>query len=217
MKPLEELVKRGAPDDVGNVRSATSLEGVRLEEASIQKGNCSELNGQAASIRPGTVQGAEEKRPQEIAMDSPPPRDAAIDLLCQELFATGEPAFGLNEVQEEDPGELQQSEAVAVAALHPTGQLFCHVLQGGPELPEEAASDRLGRKCIRRPSGKGHWSSARAAGQPGKRAYNLRIWIEKVQLQMRETIKGRGNCEPASGTIQGKHDCRLTPSADPTS
>jgi hypothetical protein len=91
------------------------------------------------------------------------------------------------------------------------------MFQGRPELPEEAASDRLGRECIRRPSGKGHRSSARAAGQPGKRAYNLRIWIEKVQLQMRETIKGRGNGEPASGTIQGKHDCRLTPSTNPTS
>jgi hypothetical protein len=124
MKSLEELVKGVAPDDVGNVRPATSFEGVRLEQASIEKGNSPELKSQAASTRPGTIQGAEEERPQEVAMDSPPPRNAAIDLLCQEPFAAGEPAFGLNEVQEEDPGELKQSEAVAVATLHPTGQRF---------------------------------------------------------------------------------------------
>ena len=62
MKPLEELVERGAPDNVGNVSPVTSLEGVRLEEAPIQKGNCPKLSSEATSICPGTVQSAEEER-----------------------------------------------------------------------------------------------------------------------------------------------------------
>jgi hypothetical protein len=136
-------------------------------------------------------------------MDSAAACYAAIDLLCEEPFATGEPAFRLNEVQEENPGELQQGQTVAIAALHPTGQLCGHAFQGGSELPEEPTSDRLGRESIRRTSGKGHCSSAPAAGQPGKRAYDLRIGIGEGQFQMRKAIERRDDGEPASGRIQG--------------
>ena len=70
-------------------------------------------------------------------------RQAAIDLLGEEPVASGQPALGLDEVEEEHPGELQQGQAAAVLAAERARQPLRHPVERGLELPEEAAADGL--------------------------------------------------------------------------
>ena len=75
-------------------------------------------------------------------------RQAAVDLFGEKSLPAGKPSFGLDEVEEEHPSELQQHVAVPVGDWEPAGKLCGHPLDGGPKLPKESAACRLGRECV---------------------------------------------------------------------
>ena len=51
-------------------------------------------------------------------MNSSALAEAAVDLLCHEPIAAGQPPFGLHEVQEKHACELKKGEAVPIFGVH---------------------------------------------------------------------------------------------------
>jgi hypothetical protein len=109
VEALEQTIERLTPDLIGNVRPMPPLQTVRLEKPTIQERDISKPTGSAAPQLGGLIQRSEEQRAQEVTMDLPPTREAAVDFLGQESFTSREPTLGLNEVQKEHPGQLKKS------------------------------------------------------------------------------------------------------------
>jgi hypothetical protein len=89
------------------------------------------------------VQGAEEKGPQEIAMQPPAVGQTTLDLLSQEPVPSIKPPFGLYEVEKQHAGELEQNQPVPVVCGHMPWQSGHHAIEGCPELSKEPPPDRL--------------------------------------------------------------------------
>src|SRR5215207_5796865 len=95
-----------------------------------------------------------------------PAREAAVHFLGQEAVAACEPALGLDEVEEEDPGELEQRQAPPLLAAERRRKLFGHSVQGGLELTKEAAADGFAAQCIGGAGGIGQCAAGPRAREP---------------------------------------------------
>ena len=66
------------------------------------------------ALRRRAIQGPEEERPQEVAVDLSPSGKTVVHRLDQKPRVAGQPSSGLNEIEKEDPGELEQGDRVPV-------------------------------------------------------------------------------------------------------
>jgi len=73
---------------------------VRLEEATVEKGNGTERCGSSAASFPRAVQGAEEERAEKVTMYSATPPQATVYLFGEELLTAAQPPLRLDEVKE---------------------------------------------------------------------------------------------------------------------
>jgi hypothetical protein len=128
---------------------------VGLEQPSIQEGDMTEPGSGSASAGGRRIESAEEERPEKIAVDPALASQAPIHLLCQEVLSSTEPSLGLDEIEEEDPSELEQGEAVAVFSAHRPWKAGCHAVECRTKPSEEATSYRFGRERICGPRCKG--------------------------------------------------------------
>src|SRR5581483_7544810 len=80
---------------------------------------------------------------EEVAVNPPAPRQAAVHLPGEEVGPAVQPALALHEVKEEDPGELEQREAVPLGGARPRGEGGGHAVERGPEGAKEGAPHRL--------------------------------------------------------------------------
>jgi hypothetical protein len=106
VEALEQPVECVTPEIIGNVGAEPLLQGMGLEQPTIEEWNETECRGGPAPSLRWAVQRAKEKWTKEVAMYSAAPPQAPVHFFCQEPLSPGQPAFGLNEVEEEDPGEL---------------------------------------------------------------------------------------------------------------
>jgi hypothetical protein len=169
VKPLEKPVERIPPEIVGDIRWISPLERVRFEQSPIQERNGSEHEGTFAPDFDGLVESTKEERAQQIALDSAPLGETALDLISQEPFFSGEPAFCLYEVEEQDPGKLEQDESMPIVRPRQSRNAVFHSVEGGPELPEEAPAYRLGGECLTGACCKRKWPAIRRIRQPRER------------------------------------------------
>src|SRR5687768_14879592 len=114
-------------------------------------------------------------------MDPPAPPQTAIHFLCQTALSAAEPPFGLDEVQEQHPGELQQRQPMPVVGLHGPWKRSGHSIQGGAKLPEKAPTNCLGTERVGRPCRKREIPALTAPSQPRKRNESLAAWTIEVQ------------------------------------
>jgi hypothetical protein len=143
VKSLEQPVERISPELVGDVCPKPSLQGVRFEEAAVQEWNWAKGYAGSAAILWRAIQSAEEQWAEEVAMDPPVPPKAAVYLFRQEAVPAAQPAFGLDEVQEQDPCELQESQTMAVFGPHRPGKACTQVCESTAELLEESTPNRF--------------------------------------------------------------------------
>jgi hypothetical protein len=211
VKPLEQVVECIPPEVVGNVRGISPLEWVRLEQPSVQKRNGSELEGGCAPGLGGLVQRAEEKWAQQITLDSAPIGETTIHLLGKEPVFSGEPPFGLDEVEEQHPGKLEQNQGVAIIGRHPSLNSTGHPVEGCAKLPEETAAHRLSREGVGSPGREGIWPALRTTCQPHKRGDRLLLGIGEIQAEAGAAVEGYRHGEAVSGGVDRKDQCNLTP------
>jgi hypothetical protein len=138
-------------------------------------------------------------------VDSPPTSQAAIHFLCQKALSAAEPTLGLDEVEEQHSGELQQCEPVPVVGMHRPGKRRSHSIQGEAKFPEKASANCLGAKRVGRPCRERQIPTLAAPSQPRKRSEALAAWMIEVQLENRIITEPNGHCEPAAGGVEGEH------------
>ena len=90
------------------------------------------------------IQRAEEEGPEQVALDFASLRQRAVDMLAEKMRVGIEPALGLDEIEEEDAGELEQCEAVTVVRGDPLREGGAHPVQRAAERREETAPHRFG-------------------------------------------------------------------------
>jgi hypothetical protein len=178
---------------------------VRLEQASIQERYRPKRRSCAAPLFLRLVERSEEERSQKVAMDSPPPPQAAIHFLCQKALSAAEPTFGLDEVQEQHSGEMQQRQAVPVVGLHGPWKRSGHPIQGGAKFPEKAPANCLGTERVGRLCRKCEISALTAPSQSRNRSEALTAWTIEVQLENRVITEPNSHCDPAAGAVEGEH------------
>ena len=122
MEALEQTVKGIPPKWVGNVAPVAALQLVRLEQTPVQEWNSTEAASSGASGGARLVESPEEQRAKEIALNPSPVAQAKIDFFCQELCSSAQPARALNDLEEQDAGELNQHQPVPVRGRHGSGQ-----------------------------------------------------------------------------------------------
>src|SRR5688572_9785692 len=96
VKPLEQPIERLAPEIVGNVAGEPTLQGMRLEQPTVEKGDGTKCRRGAAAFVGRAVERAEEERSQQISMYPAPSPEAAIHLFHHEAVPPAEPAFRLD-------------------------------------------------------------------------------------------------------------------------
>jgi hypothetical protein len=114
---------------------------MRLEQPAIEKGYRAEGRSRAAPLLARPVERPEEEWAKEVAVEPPAVEQTTLYLFRQETVTPGEPAFGLDEVQEKHPGELQQGQAMTVVDWDGPGQAGRHPGQGALERLKEASAD----------------------------------------------------------------------------
>ena len=114
-----------------------------LEEAAVQEGDFPEPGGSSAPAGPRLVQGAEEQGTQKIPLNVAAPAKTPVDLLDQKSVSAAKPALGLDEIQEEDPSELQECQSVAIRCAHRSRESSSHSIESAAEYPKETTAHRL--------------------------------------------------------------------------
>src|SRR6185295_13662750 len=122
VEALEQPVEGLSPDGIRDVASERALERMRFEQSAVEKRHGTESERPTTSLGRGAIEGAEEKRAEQIAMDPSLPGEARVHRIGQEALAAAQPSLGLNEVEKEHPGELEQRETAAVLAAESAGQ-----------------------------------------------------------------------------------------------
>ncbi len=134
----------------------------------------------------------------------PPLDQGAIHRLAQKSRPS-QPALGLDEIEKEDAGELEQREGVAVLERHARRQRIHHAEQDAPEAGKEALVHPSPRECFRdaEDGRERQLSGARRAAQQPRE-------VELVGLIEGEGEGGRvrrGYHEPAARLLEREH-CR---------
>ena len=215
VKPLEQPVECVSPDGVGNVAAEGAFDAMRLEQATVQEGDGSESGRAAAPLGGRAVERAEEEWTEQVTVDAPPARQAAVHLFGEELFSAGEPPFGLDEIEEEDTGELEQRQAASVLAARPIGHALHHPLERCLELAEEAAPDLLSAQRVGSADCVGQRAARPPRGEPAERGDGGAAWVIELHFQRRRTVERDGHAQPPCGRIEGQYSGDPPPGGEP--
>ena len=215
LEPLEELVERVAPDERAAFRPPAPLERVGLEQPAVEEWKPPEAPRCGAPTSLGLVQRAEEQGSQQVALDLAPPGQHAVDLLAQKMRLAVEPAFGLHEIEEKHPSELQQRELVPLIGWNPGGKGAAHPLEGTAEGREKAASHRLGVEGARDVRGGTYRALAAATGQSLERAKRQRSRAVQARDQHRPWCQAHGNSQNPRPRLERQHGSHSSSALEP--
>jgi len=95
----------------------------------------------ATTLLEGSIEGAEEERAQQVAMQRASPHQAVIHGAREEVRAAIEPALALDEIEEEHAGELQQGERVLVTGGGTGWHGTLEPLEAATELAKEPGAE----------------------------------------------------------------------------
>ncbi|HZJ72550.1 MAG TPA: hypothetical protein VFF36_16570, partial [Planctomycetota bacterium] len=143
VEALEEIVEGIAPDGIRQVRGPLLLQRVRREQAAVEKWDVPEPSRRRRTDVQRAVERAEEERPQQVAVQAAPARQAVVHGARQEVGATVEPALALHEIEEEHAGELKQGQRMAIGRGGAGRQRLGESGEHAAELPEEPRAERF--------------------------------------------------------------------------
>jgi hypothetical protein len=204
VEPLEQPIEGIPPDLVGDVSLEPVLQRVRLEQASIKKWHSPEASRGLAALAGRPVQRPEKQRTEQIAIDSSLATEASVYFFGQEPLTAGKPSFGLHEVEEEDPGELEESEVMAFVPPHRSREAGGQPLESGSKLAKEATPGALTGERIRCTGCIGQSATHRGIRQPRKTAQHQAVRGGQVDYQLLDSIEGDPHAETAELPIESE-------------
>ncbi len=136
--PFEELFEGIDPETVRKLRLPAPFQRMRFEEPAVEERNPAEFPRRSGAAIDRPVEGPEEQGAEQAPRDPAAALQHPVQFLGQESRPAVEPAALLNEIEEEDPGQVEQRQRVPVAPRNSPGQLGHGRRKGGAELPEEA-------------------------------------------------------------------------------
>ena len=103
----------------------------------------------------------------------------------------------MDEVEEEDAGELQQSKCVPVLGRERAGQSGGHAFQCCAELAEKALADRFSTECVGRVRGVARGAGSAAGPESPQRNEGRPVGSVEIDREPRRALQGQGDSQAA--------------------
>jgi hypothetical protein len=204
MKTLEEGVEGIADHRCREGDPPAALQGMRLEETSIEKGHGAVAAGQPAAFLARPVECAEEERAQQVVVQRAAGEEAAIHFLPQKTGATGEPPLGLDEIEEEDAGQEKEGERMTIDSRDSNRKRGHDALEHPAESGKEALVEALPGERLADPKGRRECALSRCRSDALETRHGK--VIGSVERDLERWGRPGGDREAAPGFIESQ-DC----------